>query len=104
LNRLVITGELLELSPIRTTPAGIPVLEFRLFHDGETVEAGTPRRIQCDISVVAMAELAGMYKSLKLGSMLEVEGFIAPARKGSPRLRLHATHIRLVDTDQTLNS
>lgn len=104
LNHLVITGELLELSPVRTTPAGVPVLEFRLFHDGEVVEAGSPRKVQCDIPVVAMAELVSMYKFLRLGSVLEVEGFIAPARKGSPRLRLHAAHIRIVETDPTLNS
>jgi primosomal replication protein N len=104
LNRLVITGSLVELAPLRATPAGVPVLEFQLAHDEEVIEAGVPRRVQCDISVVALAEVASMYKSMPLGSMLEVEGFIAAARKGSSRIRLHATHIRFVETDPLSNS
>lgn len=80
------------------------MLEFTLAHDDEVVEAGVARRVQCDVPVVALAELASMYQSMKLGSLLEVEGFIAPARKGSPRFRLHAAHIRIVDSDQKLNS
>lgn len=100
MNRLIITGELIEQSPLRTTPAGVPVLEFKLAHDGQSDEAGVTRRIQFDISVVALAELASMYQSLRLGSLLEVEGFIAAARKGSPRFRLHAANIRIVDPDQ----
>lgn len=104
MNRLIITGTLTELAPLRATPAGVPVLEFQLAHDEEVIEAGAPRRVQCGISVIALAEVASMFKSMTLGSMLEVEGFIAAARKGSSLIRLHATRIRFVETDPLSNS
>jgi len=104
LNHLVISGSLVELSPLRSTPAGVPVLEFQLFHDDEVVEAGVPRRVQCCISVVAIGEVARMFKDMPLGIQIEVEGFMAAFRKGSSRLRLHATRIRFVEADPQSNS
>jgi primosomal replication protein N len=48
------------------------------------------------MEVTLMGDLALMNKDLKLGQAIEVEGFIAPLRKNSPRLRLHAQRLRLI--------
>jgi len=59
-NRLEVQGQVAELSPVRYTPSGVPVLEFLLAHESEVIEAGQPRRIMFSITVVAMADLAQM--------------------------------------------
>ncbi|MFW8566883.1 primosomal replication protein N [Orrella sp. 11846] len=104
MNNLIISGELVELEPLRNTPAGVPVLSFKLAHTGTVVEANHPRQIQCDISVIAMGDLATMFQTMKLGTQLEVEGFIAPVRKGAQKFRLHAAMIRTVQSNSNTNS
>ena len=43
----------MELSALRYTPAGIPVIEFKLDHESEQDEAGTKRQVKAQISAVA---------------------------------------------------
>ena len=42
-NQFVLSGKLIELDALRYTPAGIPVVNFRLSHESEQIEAGAKR-------------------------------------------------------------
>jgi len=82
--------------PLRYTPAGVPVIGFELDHESEVMESNVSRLLKFEMEVTLMGDLALMNKDLKLGQAIEVEGFIAPLRKNSPRLRLHAQRLRLI--------
>jgi primosomal replication protein N len=93
LNEVVIAGKLIECSALRYTPAGMPVLELTLAHESEVQQVGNQRSIQFEISIVAMGDLALMWQRSTLGQSLEVKGFLAPARRNSPKLVVHAAEI-----------
>ena len=95
-NRLELTGQVAEISPLRFTPAGVPVLEFLISHESEVTEAGQPRQVALTIEVVALGDLARMSGVLQLGGSVRIQGFLAPRRKDSPRFRLHAQLIQQI--------
>jgi primosomal replication protein N len=95
-NRFEVQGLISELSPLRYTPAGVPVLEFLLAHESEVTEAGQPRRITLSLVVVAMGDLAQMAGTMSLGCKVRLQGFLAPVRKDSQKYRLHAQHIQQI--------
>jgi len=78
-----------ELHPIRYTPAGIPVLELMLDHSSTVLEAGRERQVQFQVKAMAFADVAHQLADTPLGALLQIEGFLAVARKGSNRLVLH---------------
>ena len=96
MNRLEVEGQILEQSPVRYTPAGIPVLEFLLSHESEVSEAGVPRRIAFSLQILVMGDLVQMAGTISLGTMVRIQGFIAPVRKDSPKFRLHAQRIQQI--------
>ncbi|MEN9589011.1 MAG: primosomal replication protein N [Alcaligenaceae bacterium] len=96
MNRLEVQGQILELSPLRYTPAGVAVLEFLLSHESEVTEAGQVRRLAFTLAVVALGDLAQMAGTTSLGRTVRVQGFLAPVRKDSPKFRLHAQHIQQI--------
>jgi primosomal replication protein N len=89
MNRIALVAQVLEREPMRHTPAGVPALEMVLEHASEVTEAGLPRRVELTIAAVALGDAALMLADIQIGAVLRVEGFLAPARKGSPRLKLH---------------
>ena len=96
MNRLDITGQVLEVSPVRYTPAGVAVLEFLIINESEALEAGQSRKVIVQLPVVAMGDLVQMAGKLQLGMNLATQGFLAPMRKDSPKLRLHAQLIKQI--------
>lgn len=89
MNRVSLQARVIEREPLRHTPAGIPAIEMLLAHESEVVEAGHPRRVELTIAAVALGDLAMLLADTPLGSELRIEGFLAPTRKGSARLKLH---------------
>ena len=96
MNRLDVQGQVTELSPVRYTPAGIPVLEFLISHESEVTEAGQPRQLAFVLPVLAMGDLVQMAGTISLGTTVRIQGFIAPVRKDSPKFRLHAQRIQQI--------
>ena len=90
-------GELIERGAVPYTPAGVPVVDCRLRHRSEQIEAGLPRSIEFEIAAVALGELAPVIDRVLPGDRLEVDGFLAPSRKGSNSLTLHITACRPVE-------
>jgi len=95
-NRVLFSGQVLECEPLRYTPAGLPVLEMVLEHASEVVEAGVSRRVDLTLAAVALGDQAHMLAGTPLGSPLQIEGFLAPTRKGSRRVKLHVQQARKV--------
>jgi primosomal replication protein N len=82
-----------ELSALRYTPAGIPVIEFKLDHESEQDEAGTRRQVKAQISAVAFEAQARLVSKMKLNSGLQVKGFLSARTSRSKKLVLHVTNI-----------
>jgi primosomal replication protein N len=68
---------MLEKGALRYTPAGIPVIEFRLVHDSSQEEAGKARRVECEMACVAVGPLALLLSDVHPGNALRAAGFIA---------------------------
>ena len=96
-NRVTIAGRLIELDALRHTPAGVPVLKFRLQHDSLQTEAGGERKVSCEIAAVAFEREARLLAAAKLGSNVKVNGFLAAKSRTSRTLVLHATQIEFVE-------
>jgi primosomal replication protein N len=88
-NRLELTGEVTTLEALRHTPAGIPVLAFTVKHASIQSEAGMKRQAECEVPVVAMAQMAKQAQGLKTGDQVRVAGFLTRKSLRNDRLVLH---------------
>jgi primosomal replication protein N len=92
-NRIVLGGRIVELDALRHTPAGVPVLKFRLSHESSLAEAGSERKVDCEITAVAFEREAKLLAAARLGSAVTVTGSLAARSRTSRQPVLHATHI-----------
>lgn len=91
-NQVVASGCLVERQALRYTPAGIPVVEFRLRHESEQLEAGAKRKVQCEIACLCMGKEATSMAALREGAEILVKGFFAARSQRYPaHLVLHVT-------------
>ncbi|MDX5411321.1 MAG: primosomal replication protein N [Thauera sp.] len=97
LNRLCLEAELVELQPIRLTPAGIPVSGCALKHASKQVEAGVPRDVSMELQAVAIGELARMLAAAVPGMSVRVSGFLAARSQRSRSLVLHLDKIEFLE-------
>lgn len=88
-NRLELSGEVALLEALRFTPAGIPILTLTVRHVSIKSEAGMKRQVECDVPVMAMADLAKKAAGLKIGDQIKVAGFLAKKSLKNDRLVLH---------------
>lgn len=93
-NDVALSGEITAIEPLRYTPAGIPLLSFRLVHRSRQTEAGLKRQVECELGGVAMAEVAVSMSRLKPGQSVQVTGFLNRKNRMSQQLILHATEAR----------
>ena len=96
-NRVGLSGEIIEIGVLRHTPAGLPVLNFRVAHVSEQVEAGAKRQVQCVVPVIAIGEPAKAGLKLKTGDLVAVQGFLSRRSLNSPQLVLHVNKIELIE-------
>ncbi|MGQ5523435.1 primosomal replication protein N [Chitinimonas sp. PSY-7] len=76
-NQVVVTGRLLDVEPLRYTPAGIPALEFRLNHYSSQQEVGIARQVECEIVCICLGEQAKTLAVLGTEVEIVVKGFLA---------------------------
>jgi len=93
----VLSGKLIELDALRHTPAGIPVVNFRLSHASEQIEAGAKRTVQFELAGLAFEREARLMAAAKPGMQVKVTGFLAGKSRDSKQLVLHATNIEFVE-------
>lgn len=96
-NRVELAGTLQERGPLRHTPAGIPVIEFQIAHESEQLEAGSIRRVVCEIAGVALGATALLLKEVAPGSALRANGFLASRSLKRKTPVLHVTHIEFIE-------
>ena len=100
LNRVELTGVLIERKALRYTPAGVPVMECVIGHQSEQIEAGSPRRVECEMPAIALGESARWIQEAAPGMPIRVNGFLAARSKNSKHPRLHVTTIEFVEGNQ----
>lgn len=91
MNKLVLQAEVVQIEPLRYTPAGIPLLIVVLRHVSEQVEAGMKRKVECEVNAVTFGDLA--LKGLEIGSHIQASGFLAKRSFKSTQLVMHINHI-----------
>lgn len=100
LNRVELSGMLIERKALRFTPAGVPVMECVIGHQSEQIEAGSPRRVECEIPAIALGDMARWIQEAAPGMPIRLTGFLAARSKNSKQPRLHVTTIEFVEGNQ----
>jgi primosomal replication protein N len=96
-NAVCLTGRLAETEPLRHTPAGLPLLNFRLAHRSLQLEAGFRRQVECEVSCVALGEAATRLSRANAGADVKVTGFLNRRNRMSAQLVLHATLTEILE-------
>ena len=92
MNEYSLFGEIIYLESMRFTPAGIPVLSFRIRSKSEQSEAGLKKIVNVDIESVVIGELAN--HDLRVGKKFSFFGFFDKRSKKSSHLVFHITQIK----------
>jgi primosomal replication protein N len=99
-NRIELSGRLQVRDARRFTPAGIPVVEFRLEHESEQHEAGHDRRVTCQVACVALGPVAGLVEMAGLGQQILIRGFLAAKSLKNQTPVLHVNEIEFVEGNE----
>ena len=91
-----LTGQLAATEPLRHTPAGLPLVQFRLAHKSVQLEAGYKRQVECEVSCIAMGDAAVALSRLEGGTQVRVTGFLNRKNRMSRELVLHANSTEIV--------
>ncbi len=83
---------MVQVEPLRYTPAGIPLLSVVLQHASEQMEAGMKRKVECEVNAVVLGDLA--LKGLKIGQQIIAQGFLARRSLKSTQLVMHINEIK----------
>ena len=94
-NAVTLAGEIATTDALRYTPAGIPIVEFKLHNRSQQIEAGFRRDVECEVSCVALGEPATGLSGLKAPARASVTGFLDRRNRMSAQLVLHVTKIDL---------
>lgn len=70
--------------------------EFKISHISRQIEAGKPRQVECEISAVALAQMAETIASIALGTKVKSIGFLAKKSRMSLQLVLHVNNVDLI--------
>jgi len=97
LNSFQIDGVLSELGVLRYSPGGVPVMSGRIEHRSRQVEAGVPREVGLELSVVAVGDKAKLLAAVRLGSHVRLAGFLAARSLKSRAPVLHIDTIEFLE-------
>ena len=93
-NQLTLSANVGEVSALRYTPAGVPILTMTLLHQSEQTELGVLRQVACEIDAKITGDMALQWQN-SAGKRVEVKGFLAKRSLKSNRLILHIQHIEM---------
>lgn len=86
----------MQIEPLRYTPAGLPLLSFVVRHASEQLEAGIKRKVECEMAVVAIGDIAKQAQNIQLSSQVKLAGFIAKRSLKSTQLVLHLNALEII--------
>jgi primosomal replication protein N len=92
MNRVVLSGVLVERQALRYTPAGLPALNLGLKHESTLSEDGQPRKVSMEMRAVAIGGITQQLVTMALGAEGLFGGFLTSARNGRGLL-LHITSV-----------
>jgi primosomal replication protein N len=95
-NAVTLAGTLAHVEPLRHTPAGLPLLQFKLAHKSMQIEAGFRRQVECEMNCVVLGEIASELSKSGAGAGVSVTGFLNRKNRMSAQLVLHATKTELL--------
>ena len=95
-NAVCLIGHIAEIEPLRHTPAGLPLLNFRLAHKSLQVEAGFKRQVECEVNCVALGDAATRLTRVQPGAEVRVTGFLNRKNRMSAQLVLHANSTEIL--------
>jgi primosomal replication protein N len=73
-NRLVISGALIQVESLRYSPAGVPIAEAVILHRSSQTVATQIRQVECELTVQASGLLASQLAQLTTGTQVKLEG------------------------------
>ncbi|MEQ1667149.1 MAG: primosomal replication protein N [Sulfuriferula sp.] len=88
-NRVELSGILTQRDALRYTPAGLPLIECRILHESQQIEAGLTRQVKVEVAALAVGELAQQLSQVALAQTLSVSGFLAQKSQKSSHIVLH---------------
>ena len=80
---------------LRFTPAGVPALDFELAHESTQVEAGSERRVACELAAVALGPVARQLAGVEPGAQMRCTGFLARRYRTGITVALHVNEFDL---------
>ena len=86
-----------QLKALRYTPAGIPVIEFRLKHQSEREEAGAKRKVSAELDAIAFEAQARLLAASAMGRPVRAQGFLSAKSRHSAKPVLHVTNIEFTE-------
>ena len=98
----MLSGVVVGLEAIRYTPAGISLLSFVLQHTSEQIEAGLKRKVECEVSAVAIGELAKT--NIHIGDNIKAKGFLAKRSAKSTQLVFHIEQLHIEKLEANLKN
>jgi primosomal replication protein N len=94
-NWLQLTASVVERDAVRHTPAGVPVISVRLFHQSVCKEADTARLVEMEIPAIAVGNMADKLGQLPLEQAVRFSGFLANRNRKSRQLVFHISDFSL---------
>ena len=88
---------MIERNVLRYSPAGIPILDFRLAHASTQLEAGEYRLIEVEIRCLAIGEMASRLNSARLERRYRFSGFLAKRTRNSKSTVFHIAGFELYE-------
>ena len=88
-NAVTLEGVLCERGNLRYTPGGVAMLDARLHHQGEAMQAGHPRQLDFELALVFAGTAAMQADGLALGQGIRASGFLAPTRRQARTVALN---------------
>jgi primosomal replication protein N len=87
-NRLVISGALIQVDPLRYSPAGVPIVEAVVHHRSSQTVASQARQVECELTVQASGSLASQLAQIAVGTQVKMEGALNRRSVNSRQLLL----------------
>ncbi len=99
MNALRLTASIVEREALRFTPAGVPVVEFKLRHASQQIEAETARQVEFEARAIAIGAVSKSLMAAPMEVALVFQGFLAARSKQSKALVFHVTAITAPDLE-----
>ena len=93
----MLDATLAERGDLRYTPAGIPALDCVLKHASVQTEAGSDRKVDCELAAVAFGDSAKALAKLPMGTTVRCQGFLARRYRTGITIALHVNEFETLD-------